>query len=402
MSKLHASAFAKTRVELYNEYCERPLSPSTARGSLLALGSHMNKVSVIEKLAQIEERYEELEHLLADPEVAADYNRVREYARERADIAELVEAYHKYKSVSEELDQTRSMLNTNLDDEMRALVKEEIERLEAREKELQEKLRLLLLPKDPNDDRNVIMEIRAGTGGEEAALFAADLYRMYARYAEAHGWKTELLSSNVTGIGGFKEVVFEIQGHGAYSRLKHESGVHRVQRVPATEASGRIHTSTATVAVLPEVDEIEVEIKPEDLRIEVFRSSGHGGQSVNTTDSAVRITHLPTGLVASCQDERSQLQNKMRAMSILRARLYDVEQRKLDEKVEATRRSQVGTGERSEKVRTYNFPQNRVTDHRINFSSHRLEEVLAGELDEFIEQLIVAGQAERLRAAGIG
>jgi len=361
----------------------------------------MNNVSLMDKLSQVEERYEELERLLADPEVAADYNRVREYARERAEIAELVEVSREFRSVHQELDDTRSMLDDELDDEMRALVKGEIERLEARESELQQKLRLLLLPKDPNDERNVIMEIRAGTGGEEAALFAADLYRMYARYAEAQGWKTELLSSNVTGIGGFKEVIFEVQGQGAYSRLKHESGVHRVQRVPVTESSGRIHTSTATVAVLPEVDEVEVEIKPEDLRIDVFRSSGHGGQSVNTTDSAVRITHLPTGLVVSCQDERSQLQNKMRALAILRARLYDIEQRKLDEEVEATRRSQVGTGERSEKVRTYNFPQNRVTDHRIGFSSYRLQQVLEGELDEFIEQLITAEQAEKLRAAGV-
>jgi peptide chain release factor 1 len=361
----------------------------------------MESVSLIDKLSQIEERYEELERLLADPEVATDYNRVREYAQERAEIAELVEVSREFRSVTRELAETRSMLDDELDDEMRALVKGEIERLEAREGELQQKLRLLLLPKDPNDQRNVIVEIRAGTGGEEAALFAADLYRMYARYAEAHGFKTELLSSNVTGIGGFKEVIFEVEGQGAYSRLKHESGVHRVQRVPVTESSGRIHTSTATVAVLPEVDEVEVEINPEDLRIDVFRSSGHGGQSVNTTDSAVRVTHLPTGLVVSCQDERSQLQNKTRALSILRARLYDMEQRKLDEEVVAARRSQVGTGERSEKVRTYNFPQNRVTDHRINFSSHQLEQVLAGGLDGFIEQLITAEQAEKLRAAGV-
>jgi peptide chain release factor 1 len=361
----------------------------------------MESVSLIDKLSQIEERYEELERLLADPEVATDYNRVREYAQERAEIAELVEVSREFRSVTRELDETRSMLDDELDDEMRALVKGEIEQLEAREGELQQKLRLLLLPKDPNDQRNVIVEIRAGTGGEEAALFAADLYRMYARYAEAHGFKTELLSSNVTGIGGFKEVIFEVEGQGAYSRLKHESGVHRVQRVPVTESSGRIHTSTATVAVLPEVDEVEVEINPEDLRIDVFRSSGHGGQSVNTTDSAVRVTHLPTGLVVSCQDERSQLQNKTRALSILRARLYDMEQRKLDEEVVAERRSQVGTGERSEKVRTYNFPQGRVTDHRIKFTSYGLEGVLAGNLDEFIEQLITAEQAEKLRAVGV-
>jgi peptide chain release factor 1 len=361
----------------------------------------MESVSLIDKLSQIEERYEELERLLADPEVATDYNRVRELAQERAEIAELVEVSREFRSVTRELAETRSMLDDELDDEMRALVKGEIERLEAREGELQQKLRLLLLPKDPNDQRNVIVEIRAGTGGEEAALFAADLYRMYARYAEAHGFKTELLSSNVTGIGGFKEVIFEVQGQGAYSRLKYESGVHRVQRVPVTESSGRIHTSTATVAVLAEVDEVEVEVNPEDLRIDVFRSRGHGGQSVNTTDSAVRVTHLPTGLVVSCQDERSQLQNKMRALAILRARLYDIEQRKLDEEVVAERRSQVGTGERSEKVRTYNFPQGRVTDHRVKFTSYGLEGVLAGNLDEFIEQLTTAEQAEKLRAVGV-
>jgi peptide chain release factor 1 len=293
------------------------------------------------------------------------------------------------------------MRDDELDDEMRALVEQEIEQLQSRADELQQRLRLLLVPKDPRDERSVIVEIRAGTGGEEAALFAADLYRMYARYAEMQRWKTDLLSSNVTGIGGFKEVIFEVQGQGAYSRLKHESGVHRVQRVPVTESSGRIHTSTATVAVLAEADEVEVEIQADDLRIDVFRSSGHGGQSVNTTDSAVRITHLPTGLVVSCQDERSQLQNKMRALSILRARLYDIEQRRLTEQVETERRTQVGTGERSEKVRTYNFPQNRVTDHRIGFSSYGLEGVLAGNLDKFIEQLITAEQAEKLQAAGI-
>jgi len=353
----------------------------------------MDTVSLVDKLTQVEERYEELERLLADPEVATDYNLVREYAQERAEIAELVETTRQQ--------DTRAMLDGELSDDMRALVEEEIEKLQEREEKLQHKLRLLLLPTDPDDQRNVIVEIRAGAGGDEAGLFAADLYRMYSRYAESQRWKTELLSSNVTGVGGFKEVIFEVQGTGAYSRLKHESGVHRVQRVPVTEASGRIHTSTATVAVLPEVDEVEVQIAPEDLRIDVFRSRGHGGQSVNTTDSAVRITHLPTGMVVSCQDERSQLQNKMRAMSILRARLYDMEQRKQTEEVEASRRSQVGSGERSEKVRTYNFPQNRVTDHRLHYTSHGLEGVLAGNLDDFIEQLITAEQAERLRAAGV-
>jgi peptide chain release factor 1 len=341
----------------------------------------MNSVSLEDRLAQVEQRYDELERLLADPDIASDYGRVREHARERSGIAELVHTYRKLQSVNRQLGETQSMLESETDEEMRLLVKGEIQQLQTQADELQQKLRLLLVPDDPNDSRSVIFEIRAGTGGEEAALFAADLYRMYVRYAEAHGWETELLSSNITGIGGFKEVIFEVKGEGAYSRLKHESGVHRVQRVPTTEASGRIHTSTATVAVLPEVDEVDVDINPEDLKVDVFRSGGHGGQSVNTTDSAVRITHLPSGLVVSCQDERSQLQNKMRALSILRARLYE--------------------RERSEKVRTYNFPQNRVTDHRINASSYRIEAVLAGELDEFIEQLMAAEHSERLRAAGV-
>ena len=357
---------------------------------------------LVDKLTQTEQRYEELERLLADPEVATDFSRLREYARERAGIADLVATSREYRQVTAELENTQSMQNDELDEEMRALVEEEIRQLQARETELQQKLRLLLLPRDPNDERNVIMEIRAGTGGDEAALFAADLYHMYARYAEVQGWKMELLSSSLTGIGGFKEVIFQINGEGAYSRLKRESGVHRVQRVPVTEASGRIHTSTATVAVLPEVDEVEVKINPDELRIDVFRSKGAGGQSVNTTDSAVRVTHLPTGTTVSCQDERSQLQNKTRALSILRARLYDLEQKKVTEEMETARRAQVGSAERSEKVRTYNFPQSRVTDHRINYSSYRLHDVLAGNLDEFIEQLITTEQAEKLRAAGLG
>jgi len=361
----------------------------------------MVNVSIEDRLMRVEERYAELERLMAEPKVGADYSQLRQYSQERAAISELVEVHRQSRSVRQELEKTRGMLENEADEDMRTLVQQEIARLEGQESELEQRLHLLLVPKDPNDDRSVIVEIRAGTGGEEAALFASDLYRMYARYAEAQGWKTDLLSSNTTGIGGFKEVIFEVNGQGAYSRLKHESGVHRVQRIPVTESSGRIHTSTATVAVLPAVDEVEVEIKPDDLKVDVYRSSGRGGQSVNTTDSAVRITHLPTGLAVACQDERSQLQNKMRALSILRARLYAMEQRAQDKEVEAERRSQVGSGERSEKVRTYNFPQNRITDHRINFSSYQMQAVMAGDLDEFIERLTTAEQAERLRTAGL-
>mgnify|MGYP005856652751 CR=1 FL=1 len=357
---------------------------------------------MLEKLASIEARYEELNRLLADPEVSTDPEKVRAYAREQAELDELVQKYRRYKETQEELANTREMLHGDLDEDMESLVREEIEDLEREAEQLQEELKLLLLPRDPNDDKDVILEVRAGTGGEEAALFAADLARMYMKYAESQGWKTSIISQHETGIGGYKEIILEVKGKGAYSRLKYESGVHRVQRVPSTEASGRIHTSTATVAVLPEVDEIDVEINPSDLRIDVFRSQGHGGQSVNTTDSAVRITHLPTGIVVSCQDERSQLQNRIRAMSVLRARLYAIEEERQREAVIESRRSQVGTGERSEKVRTYNFPQNRVTDHRIGLTSHRLEAILEGDIQEFIDELATTEQAKRLQAAGAG
>jgi peptide chain release factor 1 len=298
--------------------------------------------------------------------------------------------YQQLQAVEQELADIRELLADGADEDLRALAREEADSLSRRRADLLAQLRDLLQPRDPNDTRDVIVEVRAGTGGEEASLFAADLYRMYARYAEGRRWKIEVLDSNSTDLGGFREIVFEIAGRGAYSRLKYESGVHRVQRVPATEASGRIHTSTATVAVLPEVDEVEVAINEGDLKIDVYRSSGHGGQSVNTTDSAVRITHLPTGLVVTCQDEKSQLKNKVRAMSVLRARLYDLEQQRAHAEQAEARRAQVGTGERAEKIRTYNFPQNRITDHRIGLTLHSLDRLLAGDLDPLIEPLILA------------
>jgi len=356
---------------------------------------------MLEKLALVEERYEELNRLMADPEVATDHIRLKELAQEQAEIEELVQTYRQYKANEQELSETEGILQEGSDEELEELAREEIERLTARQEKLYEKLRLMLLPRDPKDKKNVIMEIRAGAGGDEAGLFAADLYRMYTRYAEDHSWSTELLSSNVTGIGGFKEAIFSIEGKGAYSRLKYESGVHRVQRVPVTEASGRIHTSTATVAVLPEMDEVEVEVDPNDLEIEVYRSSGPGGQHMQKNATAVRVTHLPTGMVVACESERSQFQNKERVMAILRARLYAIEEQKQLEERGETRRLQVGSGERSEKIRTYNFPQNRVTDHRIGLTSHRLENVLDGNLDEFIDELATTEQAEKLRAVGI-
>jgi len=354
---------------------------------------------MLDKLAGIEARYEELERLIADPDVLADHTRTAALAQEKADLEDIVQAYREYRRVIEQLKDARLLLENEADGELRALAEVEIVELRAREEELAAELKRMLLPKDPRDDRNVIMEIRAGTGGDEAALFAADLFRMYTRYAEARGWKTEILSQNETGIGGFKEVIFEVRGKGAYSRLKYESGVHRVQRVPATESQGRIHTSTATVAVLAEVDEVEIKIDPKDIRMDVYRSAGAGGQNVQKNSTAVRLTHIPTGIVVACQDERSQLQNRLRAMSILRARLYDIEQTRRQEELESERRSQVGTGERSEKIRTYNFPQSRVTDHRINLSSYNLPAVMNGELDEFIDELATREQAERLAEA---
>jgi peptide chain release factor 1 len=351
-----------------------------------------------DKLAGIEARYEELERLIADPANLNDYEKVAEYAQERSDLQDIVDQTRAYRQALDELEQAQALLD---DPDMGELARDEIRRLEEAIPSMEATLRRMLLPKDPRDNKNVIMEIRAGAGGDEAGIFAADLFRMYSHYAEEHGWKVEVLSAHDTGVGGFKEIIFEVKGRGAYSRLKFESGVHRVQRVPVTESAGRIHTSTATVAVLAEMDEVEVEINPNDLRIDVYRSGGAGGQNVQKNSTAVRITHLPTGIVVACQDERSQLQNKLRAMSILRAKLYDIEQERVRSEQEAARRSQVGTGERSEKIRTYNYPQNRVTDHRINVSSYNLPAVLNGKLDEFIDELATREEAERLQAVGV-
>ncbi len=354
--------------------------------------------SLLDKLDKVEARYDELTRLMADPAIAQDYARVTEYAREQAELEEIVAAYRDYKSISRELQEVEALLAEESDPELKALAGEEAARLESQLSALQDKLYNLLLPKDPRDRRDVIVEIRAGAGGEEAGLFAADLYRMYTRYAERQGWETELFSSHPTGIGGFKEVMFYVRGRGAFSRLKFESGVHRVQRIPVTESSGRIHTSTATVAVLPEVDEIEVHIDPDDLEIEAYGSSGPGGQHMQKNATAIRIVHKPTGMVVTCESERSQTQNRLRALAVLRARLYERERRKQEAEVAQARRSQVGTGERSEKVRTYNFPQNRVTDHRIGLTLYQLPEVLDGNLDPLIEALIAWEQANRLEA----
>jgi peptide chain release factor 1 len=351
---------------------------------------------MLDKLASIEARYEELERLLGDPATINDYEKMAEYSKERSGLTEIVEAYREYKRQLAQLDGAREMLNAESDPELRAMALEEVNSLEASTEQLRERLKLLLLPKDPRDDKNVIMEIRAGTGGDEAGLFAADLFRMYSYYAQKRGWKIEVIDQNETGVGGFKEIKFEVKGQGAFSRLKYESGVHRVQRVPETESQGRIHTSTVTVAVLAEMDDVDVELNMNDVRVDVYRSGGAGGQNVQKNETAVRMTHVPTGLVVAVQDERSQLQNRMRAKQILVARLYEMEAEKQRSAMESERRSQVGTGERSEKNRTYNYPQNRVTDHRINVTSYNLPAVMNGELDEFIDELIARDQAEKL------
>ncbi len=350
-----------------------------------------------EKLKKIAERYHEIEEQIAKPEIASDPKQLQKLARERASIENVVTRYREYETASRSLAETKEMLQDRLDEEMKVLVKQEIEDLESRLESLSQELKLALLPKDDRDERDIIMEIRAGAGGNEAGLFAADLFRMYSRYAQSKGWDVDIININESGIGGFKEIIFEINGKGAFSRLKYESGVHRVQRVPVTEASGRIHTSTATVAVLPEADEVEVDINPDDLRIDIFHSGGAGGQNVNKVATAVRITHLPTGMVVTCQDERSQLRNKNKAMAVLRARLLDIERRKQEEEVVKQRRSQVGTGERAEKIRTYNFPQDRVTDHRISLTLHNLEKIMGGDFDHLIDALATDDQAKQLQ-----
>jgi peptide chain release factor 1 len=349
-----------------------------------------------DRLEQIERRYQDLDRQMARPEIATDLKQLQALAREKASLEGAVTRYQQYRATSRELEKTRAMLATELDEGMSALVKQEIENLEAKlERQLGE-LKLALMPKDASDERDIIMEIRAGTGGDEASLFAADLFRMYTRYAQSKGWAVDIIDSNESGVGGFKEIIFEVKGKGAFSRLKYERGVHRVQRVPVTESSGRIHTSTATVAVLPQADEVELAINPSDLRIDIYHSGGAGGQNVNKVATAVRITHLPTGIVTTCQDERSQLRNRKKAMSVLRARLLDMERRKQEEEITKQRRSQVGTGERAEKIRTYNFPQDRVTDHRIGLTLHNLPRILGGELGELIDALATSDQAKQL------
>jgi peptide chain release factor 1 len=358
-------------------------------------------MSMQDRLAAIEQRFNELTEEMADPEVAADFERLQRLARERAAMEEVVSLFREYREIDTSLREAQALVTDGGDQELAGLAKDEIATLAPRAEDLEERIKRALLPKDPHDERDVIVEVRAGTGGDEAALFAADLYRMYTRYADARGWRTEVISANNIGIGGFKEVVFQIQGEGAYSRLKYESGVHRVQRVPETEAQGRIHTSAATVAVLPEADDVEVDIADDELRIDIFHASSHGGQNVQKVASAVRITHLPTGLVVSCQDERSQLKNKVKAMSVLRARLLDLKQKEQHDQISQARRAQVGTGERSEKIRTYNFPQDRVTDHRIGATFHNLPQIMDGGIDALIDAVATSEEARLLEQAAV-
>lgn len=354
---------------------------------------------MFDRLQSLEDRYDKLNQLLSDLEVISDNKKLREYSKEQADLEATVLTYRRYKEISEELKDARVMLEDKLDSDMREMVRGEINELESEAEDLEEKLKVLLIPKDPNDDKNVIVEIRGAAGGDEAALFAGNLFKMYSKYAEAQGWRTEVIEVSSNEVGGFKEVIFIVNGKGAFSKLKYENGAHRVQRVPETESGGRIHTSTATVAVLPEAEEVEVNIHDKDIRVDTFTSSGPGGQSVNTTMSAVRLTHLPTGTVVSCQDEKSQIKNKEKAMKVLRARVYDKFQKEAQAEYDAHRKSAVGTGDRSERIRTYNFPQSRVTDHRIGLTLQKLDQILEGKLDEIINALIVEEQAKMIEEA---
>ena len=353
---------------------------------------------MFDKLSGVEERFEAIEKRLSDPDLIKDKEAYRKLTKEHADLSRIVGVYRAYKRVAKDIAESKELLKDG-DEDIKKLAREDLDNLEARSEELERELRWLLIPKDPNEDKNIILEVRAGTGGEEAGLFAAELFQMYGRYADSLGWKVEVLSQHVTGVGGIKEIIALIQGKGAYSRLKYDSGTHRVQRVPMTESQGRIHTSAVTVAVLPEAEEVDVKIEPDDIRVDVFRSTGPGGQSVNTTDSAIRITHLPTGLVVTCQDEKSQHKNKAKAMKVLRARLYDKMVSEQNEKISADRRSQVGSGDRSERIRTYNLPQGRVTDHRIGLTLYRLEDILQGDIGEIIDALITHHQTLAIQHA---
>ncbi|QKY70489.1 peptide chain release factor 1 [Lentibacillus sp. CBA3610] len=355
---------------------------------------------MLDRLQSLEERYDKLNELLSDPDVISDTKKLREYSKEQSDLEEVVQTYRTYKDVEKQLKDAKEMLEDESDDDMQEMAKAEIEDLSEKEQELEENLRILLLPKDPNDDKNVFMEIRGAAGGDEAALFAGDLYRMYSKYAETHGWKIDVVEATSTGVGGYKEIIFMVKGTGAYSKLKYENGAHRVQRVPETESGGRIHTSTATVAVLPEAEDVEVDINEKDIRMDTFASSGPGGQSVNTTMSAVRLTHDPTGIVVSCQDEKSQIKNREKAMKVLRARIYDKFQQEAQAEIDENRKSAVGTGDRSERIRTYNFPQTRVTDHRIGLTIQKLDQVMEGKLDEFIDALLLEEQTQKLEEIG--
>jgi len=355
-------------------------------------------MNLLEKLEKIKARYDQINGQLSDPAFLNDYEKLKNLNKEKSNLEELIDAYNRYSSVIKNIKGNEEIISTVKDSEMVELAETELEELKELKNKLEEEIKVLLLPKDPNDDKDVIMEIRAGTGGEEAALFAGDLFRMYTRYAEIRGWNYEIIDMNDTGLGGLKEVVFSISGNNVFGDLKYESGVHRVQRVPETEASGRVHTSAASVAVLPEVEDVEIDVNPNDLKIDIFRSGGAGGQNVNKVETAVRITHLPTGLVVQCQDERSQLKNRQKAMKVLKARLYDIELKKQNEQISAQRKSMVRSGDRSDKIRTYNFPQNRITDHRIGLTLYNLSNIIEGQLDELIEPLKLADKAEKLQA----